>query len=359
MKFRKKTSHLQDIRLFKWKSTLFLYGILIIVLAVAPLGLGEYWIFILTMIGINSIVAVGLNLLSGYAGQISLGHAALVAVGAYSSAIIVKHIALPFPLVIMAAGIIAAAIGLVVALPALRLSGLYLAIATMGLAFIIEKVILLLDHITGGVDGIEVADLTFGSFMIDQEFEIYYLTLVVSVMLIFIARSILRTPMGRAFIAIRDSEVAAETLGISLARYKVIAFLISAFYAGVAGSLFAHTMKFIGLDNFTLMESIGYIVMILVGGIGTVHGAVFGAIFITFLPEAIRLGSQGLLGIQQTAAGIQSLIYGLIIIVFIIFEPEGLFGRWFKIKYFFEYFPIYKKDTFRKEKKFHRSEHAH
>jgi branched-chain amino acid transport system permease protein len=325
-------------------------------LLLAPIGLDEYWIFILTMIGINAIVAIGLNLLTGCAGQISLGHAAFLAIGAYSSAYITSKVALPFPLTMIACGLIAALIGLVVGIPALRLTGLYLAIATMGFAFIIEKVVLLLDSITGGVNGISVEPLSFGPLVLDGYVEIYYLATATTVFMIIIARNILRAPMGRALLALRDSEVAAETMGINLAKYKVSAFGVSAFYAGVAGSLFANTMKFIGLDNFTLLESIGFIVMILVGGLATIHGAVFGAAFITLLPELIRLGYDLVPAFQQVKAGMQTLIYGVIIIGFVLFEPEGLYGRWFKIKFFFEFFPLYKKATFRRERKFYRSE---
>jgi branched-chain amino acid transport system permease protein len=252
--------------------------------------------------------------------------------------------------------VIAAAVGLIVGIPALRLAGLYLAIATMGLAFIIEKVILLLDSITGGVNGIAVNPLSFGRFVLDGYQELYYLTLVTTVIMILIARNILRSPMGRALLALRDSEVAAETMGIHLARYKVSVFGVSAFFAGIAGSLFAHTMKFIGLDNFTLLESIGFIVMILVGGLGTIHGAIYGAIFVTLLPELIRLGHRLIPLFQETRAGVHALIYGTIIVIFILFEPEGLYGRWYKTKFFFDLFPLYKKETFRKERKFHRSE---
>ncbi len=327
-----------------------------VALLVAPFLLSEYWIYVITMMGINAIVAIGLNLLTGCAGQISLGHAALMATGAYSSAIITIELTLPFPLTLMASGLITSMIGLIVGIPALRLGGLYLAIATMGLAFIIEKVILLLDSITGGVNGIDVDALTLGPMNLDGYMELYFLTLVTTVIMILMAINILRTPMGRALVAIRDSEVAAETLGIHLSKYKIMAFGISAFYAGVAGSLFAHTMKFIGLDNFTLGESIGFIVMILVGGLGTIHGAVFGATFITLLPEVIRLGHVLIPGLQQTMAGVQSLIYWIIIVIFILFEPEGLYGRWFKVKFFFDLFPLYKRETFRRERRFHRSE---
>ena len=355
MKFRKKTTHFEDIRLFRWKSTLFHYLALTVGLIVAPLVMSEYWIYIITMIGINSIVAIGLNLLTGCTGQVSLGHAAFQAIGAYSSAIITLSLALPFPLTMTASGLIASLIGLIVGIPALRLTGLYLAIATMGFAFIIEKIILLLDFITGGVNGIAVEPLSLGPIVLDGYIDLYYLILTTAAIMLFITFNILRAPMGRALLAIRDSEVAAETLGIHLSKYKVMAFGISAFYAGVSGSLFAHTLKFIGLDNFTLLESIGFIVMILVGGIASIQGAVLGAIFITLLPEVIRMWHDLLPGFQQTTAGIQSMIYGIIIIIFIMFEPNGLYGRWFKIKFFFEFFPLYKKDTFRKEKKFYRS----
>jgi branched-chain amino acid transport system permease protein len=164
--------------------------------------------------------------------------------------------------------------------------------------------------------------------------------------------------MGRALIAIRDSEIAAQVMGIHLGRYKIIAFGMSAFYTGIAGCLFGHFMKYIGPENFTLLDSIGFIVMILIGGLGTLQGAVLGSVFVTFLPEFIRLIKDFFPSIIKEQSGIQPLVYALILIFFIIYEPHGIYGRWLKLKFYFEMFPYYKKDTFRRERKFYKSERS-
>jgi branched-chain amino acid transport system permease protein len=358
MKFLMRRNYFQDIQLFKFRSTLFWYLALVVALVAAPFFIGTYFTYIFTLIAIYAIVSLGLNILTGYTGQISLGHAAFFAIGAYTSAYLTATAGLSFWLALPAAGLAAAVVGLVVGIPSLRLSGLYLAIATMGLAFIIEEVILQWKDVTNGINGMALLRPQLGPIAFDTDQKYYYLSLAFLILFILVAKNLLRTPTGRAFIAVRDSEIAAQAVGINLARYKVWAFVISAFYAGVAGSLFGHFMTFIGPDNFTLLESIGFLAMIIVGGIASVHGSIYGAVFMTFLPELIRLAKDYLPPILQEKVGLQAAAYGIILMLFVIFEPMGLYGRWLKLKFYFETFPVYKKETFRRERKFYRSERS-
>ena len=349
-------NYMQDIRLFKYQSTMVWYVLLIAGCLIAPLVIGTYWVSLMVFIGIYVIVALGLNLLTGYTGQISLGHAAFFAVGAYTSAVLTGKFGLSFWLALPASGVLAALLGIFIGLPALRLKGLYLAIATMGFGFIVEEIIVQWEGITNGVNGLPAVRPTLGPVNFTTDESYFYLVFFVLFLLIIVLKNILRTPTGRAFIAIRDSEVAAESMGINLAIYKTAAFCISAFYAGIAGSLFAHFMLFIGPENFNLLVSISFLVMILVGGLGSVHGAVFGAIFITVLPELISLSKDYLPSVIAGQAGLQTAVFGLILILFIRFEPMGLYGRWLKVKFYFEHFPFYKRDTFRRVRKFYRTE---
>jgi branched-chain amino acid transport system permease protein len=355
MRFIKRMNYLQDIQLFKYPSTLGWYLLLLGLCLAVPLLMGTYWVSLMILIGINIIVALGLNLVTGYTGQVSLGHAAFFAVGAYTTAVMTVKFGLSFWLALPAAGVIGALVGILVGLPALRLKGLYLAIATMGFGFIIEEIIVQWEPITNGVNGLATKRPSIFSIPLNSDQNYYYLVLGVVLLAILILKNLLRTSSGRAFTAIRDSEVAAESMGINLAVYKTAAFCISAFYTAVAGALFAHFMRFIGPDNFTIMDSISFLVMILVGGLGSVHGSVFGAIFITFLPEGISLSKDYLPAFIGQQAGLQAAVYGLILLLFIRFEPLGLYGRWLKIKFYFENFPFYKRDTFRRVRKFHRT----
>lgn len=356
MRFVKRINYIQDIQLFKYPSTAVWYFLLVVLIILAPLMLETYWISLLNMIGIYIIVSLGLNLLSGYTGQVSLGHSALFGIGAYSSAILTLSLKFSFWFALPLSGLIAAIIGVVIGLPALRLKGLYFAISTMGFGFIVEEVIIQWDDLTNGVNGLLVTRPSIGSFEFSTDESYYYIVYFLVIIMTVIFQNILRTPTGRAFIAIRDSEIAAESMGINLAAFKAKAFGISAFYTGIAGALFAHFMLFIGPENFDLMVSISFLVMILVGGMGSVHGSVFGAIFVAALPEMISLSKDYIPNIIAEQAGLQTAIYGLMLLLFIRFEPQGLYGWWFKIKFYFEHFPYYKKDTFKRVRKFYRRE---
>ena len=334
-----KTDYMDDIKIFKETSKLVWFLVLIALLLSAPIFVGDYILYMLSLAAIYVIVALGLNLLSGYAGQISLGHAAFMAIGAYSSSYLTVRLGLPFWFALPASGVITAIAGILLGMAALRLSGFYLAIATMAFAFIVDEVILNWEDVTNGANGIKLPAPSIGPLVLNSEIQVYYLILAIGLIMLWGAKNITRSSLGRAFIAIRDSETAAEIIGVNLFKYKIIAFCISAFYAGIAGSLFAHFLKFISPSNFTLMDSIGFIIMILVGGVGTILGSVYGAIFITFLPEGIRF-LKDIFPFFVVETGLQGLVYGLILLLFIILEPTGLYGRWLIIKRYWENFPL-------------------
>lgn len=355
MRFLMKKSYSDDIRLFKYRSTFFWYLALIAGCGFLPLVLDAYLVSQLTFICMYSIATVGLMLLTGYTGQVSMGHAAFFGIGAYASAILNAK-GIPFFLAMPAAGLVTGFVGIFIGLPALRLAGLYLAIATMGFGFIIEEIMARWEGLTNGNMGMMVDPPTIGGFWFDTEARFYYLTLVLLVLTILAVKNILRSPTGRAMIAIRDSEVAAQAMGISMAKFKTMAFAISAFFTGIAGSLYAYKLTFINPESFTIIVSIEFLAMIIIGGLGSLHGAIFGAIFVIFLPQLIIMSKDYMPKYIADQTGLESALYGLMIVLFIIFEPMGIYGRWLKIKYYFEMFPLYKKDTFKRGRKYFKAE---
>jgi len=355
MRFIKKTSYYQDIQLFRYKNTFYWYLALLAGLVGLPLIIDDYLLSQMSFIGVYVIIGVGLMLLTGYTGQVSLGHAAFFGIGAYATAIVSGH---GFGLLpaLAASGVIAALVGFVIGLPALRLTGLYLAIATMAFSFIVEEILVRWESLTRGNAGLYIDAATIGPISFDTERSFYYLVLVVAVLAILAIRNIIRSPSGRAMIAIRDSEVAAQSMGISLAKYKTLAFAISAFLAGIAGSLYAYKMTFINPASFGIGLSIEFLALVIIGGLGSIHGAVYGAIFVILLPQIIVWLAGLLPTISSIQNALQSGLYGLMIILFIIFEPMGIYGRWLKLKFYFEYFPLYKAGTFKREKKYFKAE---
>jgi branched-chain amino acid transport system permease protein len=351
MRFLMKTNYYEDIRLFKYKSTFFWYLVLVSLCLLMPLILNDYFLSQLSFICMYSIASVGLMLLTGYTGQVSMGHAAFFGIGAYTSAVLTNN-GLPFVVALPCAGILAGLVGIIIGLPALRLAGLYLAIATMGFGFIVEEVMVRWEKLTNGNMGMIVDPPSIGGYWFDTETRFYYLTLFLLILVILAARNILRSSTGRAMIAIRDSEVAAQAMGISLAKFKTMAFAISAFFTGIAGSLYAHKLTFINPESFTIILSIEFLAMIIIGGLGSIHGAIFGTIFVIFLPQVIVMTKGYLPKYIADQTGLEAALYGLMIILFILFEPMGIYGRWLKTKFYFEMFPLYKKDTFRRERKY-------
>ena len=354
MRFIFKTDYVQDIRLFQHGGQVFWYGVLGVLLLAAPYLVSGYVLSQLHFICIYAIVGLGLMLLVGYTGQISLGHAAFLAVGAYTEAIL-QAAGMPFVVSLVSAALLSAAVGIIVGLPALRLKGIYLAIATFAFNVIVEEIVTRWELLTGGNSGKLLKAVEMFGFRLASQESFYYLCLTLAVLSCLALVNLLRSPTGRAFVAIRDFEVSASCMGINLARYKTMSFALSAGLTGIGGALYAHKVGFISPEQFTLIQSIELVTIVIIGGVGSLHGAVFGAAFIIMLPQGIAI-AKGWLPEAIPQAGLQSVVFGMILIVFIIFEPYGIYGRWLKIRAYFDVFPFYRRGTFRRQRSYLRSE---
>ncbi len=354
MRFLFKTNYEQDIRLFKHEGQVFWYGLLLLLLLGAPHVLGEYVMSQLVFICIYSIVGLGLMLLVGFTGQISLGHAAFLGIGAYTETLLQAK-GVPFFLSLPSAALMAAAFGWILGLPALRLKGIYLAMATFAFNIIVVEVLARWESLTGGNTGLHVKPIDLFGSKVDSDTSFYYLCLALVVASVLAVMNLLRSPTGRAFVAIRDSEISASCMGVNLATYKTLSFALSAALAGIAGALYAHKVTFISPEQFTLLQSIELVTIVILGGVGFLHGAVLGAAFIIVLPQLISLAKDFLPSTVATS-GLQAIVFGLVLILFIIFEPLGLYGRWLKVRTWFELFPFYRKGMFRRQKSYMKSE---
>jgi branched-chain amino acid transport system permease protein len=355
MRFVFKTSYAQDLQLFRHGGQAFWYALLAVALAVVPWLLSPYFVSQFTFVLIYSIVALGLMLLAGFTGQISLGHAAFLAVGAYTEGVLAAR-GWPFPLSMAVAAVLAGLVGIVVGTPALRVKGIYLAIATMAFNIIVEEVLARWESMTGGSSGLQVGPLAMFGWTVRSEREMYYVALAVTAMVTLGVVNLLRSPTGRAFVAIRDSEVSAASMGIHPARFKAIAFALSAAITGIAGALYAHQLRIVTPDQFTVLQSIELLMMVVIGGLGSIHGAFFGAAFVIVLPQIIAVAKDYLPPAIGQAAGLQPFLFGLVLVGFILFEPLGLYGRWVKTRTYFQLFPFYRRGMFRRQKAFMKSE---
>lgn len=355
MRFIFKTSYAQDIALARHGGHVFWYGLLGAVLIAAPWLLPEYWLAQLTFVLIYGIVGLGLMLLAGFTGQFSIGHAAFLGTGAYTQAVL-ANAGVPFPIALAAAAALSAAVGVVVALPALRVKGIYLGIATLAFGFIVEEVFARWEGVTGGNSGLHVKSPKLFGLDISSSESFYIVCLLIAVLCTFAILNLLRSPTGRAFVAIRDSEISAQSMGIHLARYKTLSFAISAAMAGLGGALYAHKLSFISPDQFNILQSIDLLLMVVIGGLGSVHGAFLGAIFLIAMPQLIALGKDWLPPVIGQAPGLQGLVYGLVLIGFVLFEPLGLYGRWLKVRTYLQLFPFYRKGLFKRQKAFTKSD---
>jgi branched-chain amino acid transport system permease protein len=307
---------------------------LILLFAVAPFIVSTYMLYILNMIGIAAIAAIGLNILIGYTGQISLGHGAFFGVGAYAAAILATRLGLGFYLAIPAAGIITALVGMIFGIPSGRLKGLYLTIATLAGQFIIEYVLIHWDSLTKGTMGITLPAPKIIQWEIAGDKAFFFLIFISLVFMTWFAVNVMRSKYGRAFIAIRDNDRAAEGMGIPIFKYKLLSFAISSFYAGFAGALWAYYMVSITTEPFNLGLSVEFIAMVIIGGLGNIPGAIFGATFITLLNELLRFFTGLLMNIGFVTslglniAPLREFTFGLAIVLFILLEPRGLAELW-------------------------------
>ncbi|MFC2065661.1 branched-chain amino acid ABC transporter permease [Chloroflexota bacterium] len=338
-------SYAEDMAILRTRTHWVLLIVFILFLYTTPLYLGNYWLGVANLIGITLIAATGLNLLVGYCGQLSIGHAGFIAVGAYTAAILTNRFELPFLVGLISAGLMAGIIGLVFGLPSIRVKGFYLAITTIAAQFIIIWVI---NHwsLTGGFVGIKVPYASIGSFVFRSEASQFYLIISIAVLTIFLAKNLARTKVGRAFIAVRDNDLAAEVMGINLLYYKLLAFFIGCFFARIAGALLAHWIGFMNAEHFSLTESILYIGMIIIGGLGTTVGPIFGVVFIRLLQQILTVQVVPFLENTFTmfpsgfATGVTPMLFGLVIILFLILEPRGLAHRWSLFKSSYRLWPF-------------------
>lgn len=292
--------------------------VILSVLAVVtvPMMLGGYPVYVINMMGVFAIAAIGFNLLGGTTGQISLGHQGFFAIGAYTETLLMLKMGLPFPLAMLCGGIIAALAGVILGIPSLRLNGVYLSIATLAFGITIQKIITMWKDLTNGAFGLSVpSPVLAGINFREDERYFYAVVLVVLTFAIIVAINLGRSRAGRAMVALKENPIAAACVGIDITSYKLLSFVISAFFTGVAGALYAHLVGFIAPENFDLNLAISFLLMIILGGSGSVVGAIIGAVFVTGLPEVLK-------SIEDW----QRVIYGLILILVIIFQPAGLVG---------------------------------
>jgi branched-chain amino acid transport system permease protein len=335
-----------DIAIIRTKAH---WGILLgglVLLFILPLILNTHLLTTVNHIGIVIVVCLGLGILTGYTGQISLGQSAFVAVGAYTTAILSIRTGLPFWSIIPMSGLSAGVVGFLFGLPSLRVKGFYLAMATLAAQFIIPWLIIhVRPDITGGVFSLDVRPPSLWGVVINTQFKVFYLIMVIAALMTFFAKNIVRSGIGRAFIAIRDNDLAAEVMGINLFYYKLLSFFICSFFAGVGGALWAYWMRAISTEHFGFMDSVWYLGMIITGGMGSTAGVIFGVIYISILIELAKVIAP-LTQIIFSRVGpgaelaLQPIFIGLGILLFLIFEPRGLAHRWEMFKAYYRLWPF-------------------
>jgi branched-chain amino acid transport system permease protein len=346
-----KRDYYEDVRLFTSNVAVFWFVVLIALLAALPFAVKNYTIYMANYMAIHVIVALGLNLLVGFTGLISLGHAGFFAIGAYGTVMLMAKAHVPFLIALPAAGLISAAFGFLIGLPALRLEGPYLSIATLGFGLTITQVIGRIEAF-GGRQGLHTPELVIGPWHLNSDRDFYFLLIGLTVLLSAAARNLVKTRVGRAFIAIRDTDIAAQAMGVNLMMYKTLSFAVSAFYTGIAGGLYAFVLRFIEPEMFSLLMSILFLAMVVVGGLGSIFGAIAGACLLSWLDLTLR----NILGIPHLGrwlealsksyfsitgvSNIQYIVFGLIMVLIMVFEPLGIYGFWIRTKKYWKTWPF-------------------
>lgn len=365
MRFLFKTSYDADISLFEHRTQALWYGLLLLLALAAPLyfvAIGDaYLLGEISGFLILAIAGMGLMLLTGHTGLPSLGHATFMALGCYFNVNLLGA-GLPWIIAFPLSGIIAGILGTVIALPVLRLHGVYLALATLAMSILTSDFVVIAEPWTGGISGVAVPDINLFGIEINRyatPYKFYYLVLFVAILIVWFYRNLLRTPTGRSFMAVRDSEISAQAMGINLTGTKALSFFLSATAAGLAGALFGHSAGYVTNETFDLIMSITLLLMIVIGGLGFIHGAFFGAIVVCIIPVAIANGRTFLattFDVNITVPGLEIALFAFVLICFIMFEPMGLYGRWLKIRTYFELFPFYRKDMLKRQKTYLKTE---
>ncbi|MDH3432194.1 MAG: branched-chain amino acid ABC transporter permease [Gammaproteobacteria bacterium] len=355
MQFLFKTSYNDDIRFLAKTGEKVRVAIVLALLLAAPLVLQDYYLSELGLLLVYAIAGIGLMILTGHTGQVSFGHAGFLGIGAYTHSILMSH-GVPFSLSIVLTIMLAGLVGMLIGRSASKMHGFYLAIATLAFGILIETVFGEWSGLTGGYMGFAVPGLTLFGVPLVQAWQQYYLDLLLALVVIWGASNLFRSPTGRSFVAVRDSELSARCLGVNVEWVKIQAFGVSAAVTGLAGALLAHHLTYLAPDVFGVLESLKLLLMIVVGGMGSILGAVFGAIFISVLPIALSFLKDVLPPSIGQQAGLEPLLFGLIIVIVIVFEPLGLYGRWMKLRFFFETFPYYRKSSFVRQKSYLKTE---
>jgi branched-chain amino acid transport system permease protein len=340
-------SYSRDLALRHTRAEYFRLGLVVLAMVVAPYLVDNYWLSILNTILIAVIGAVGLNILVGFTGQISLGQGGFLAVGAFTSALLYQRADLPAPVSIACAVVVTAGAGALFGLPALRLKGLYLAIATLASQEIIVFIARRWSFLRDGSAPLSVDRLQVGGFEITREYfewQWYWILLTCAVLSVLAARNLIRTGLGRSFMAVRDQDIAASAIGVNLTRAKVTAFAVSSGFVGFAGALSAHYTETVTWESFTLEVSILYLAMIIVGGLGSIAGSVYGAFFMMLIPillnELLPIVGDSIPFIMGRMPAVEHAVFGLVIVLFLLLEPRGLDRIWQRMKDYIRFWPF-------------------
>ncbi|MBU3738312.1 MAG: branched-chain amino acid ABC transporter permease [Rhodoferax sp.] len=355
MRFHFDTRYQDGHALLRYLPGRLAYLALFLVLLAVPWVLSKYYVGEVTYLYIMCIASLGLMVLVGYTGQVSLGHSAFIAIGAYAHTWLLSQ-GVPFALSMVLASGLTGLVGLVIGLPAIRVSGLYLAMVTLAFAILTEHIVGHWSSVTGGFNGLSVGSPRVAGFDFSSLKAFYYLCLGVLALVLLGLVNLMRGKTGRAFMGIRDSEAAAYSLGIWVAGYKVLAFVLSAMVTGLGGALLAHHVRFLTPEGFGLILSLELVLMVTIGGLGSLRGAIMGAVLISLLPTFISRIKPLLPDQIAKQFGLETFVFGLVLALFVLFEPKGLNGRWIKFKTFLETFPLYRKDLFKRGKSYMKSE---
>lgn len=338
------TTYEADLALRKSRAEWIRLALIVALVLTVPFVLSPFWLSVANQIGIAIVGAVGLNILTGHTGLISLGHGAFLGVGAYTSAILVSRFDVPTLLAIVAAVAVTVVVGTFFGLPSLRLKGLYLAMATLAAQFILLYAFRNWDVVTGGTDAVVVPYPEILGWTLSSDFAWYWVIFAVAVLVVLGARNLFRTGLGRAFHAVRDQDIAAAVMGIDVGRYKLLSFAISSGLVGLAGAMTAHYRTIVTWERFTLDVSVLYLAMIIVGGLGSVAGSVYGATFMTVLPAAIQQFARNVREtipmLAREMPAVQLIVFGGVIVLFLLFEPRGLDRTWQRVKDYLRLWPF-------------------
>ena len=343
-----RTSYGADATIFPTASSRAFVLAGIVLLCLSPLVLDRYWLSLLIQIGYFGIAALGLNILVGFTGQISIGHAAFFGFGAFASAWLNNNLGIPVFFSVPLGAVLTTAVGMIFGLPAARLKGLYLAIATLAAQYILQDFFARANWFSGGVAGTPAGAFGIFGYEFGTDARYFYVVLAYLCLSFLMAANLMRTRDGRALVAVRDHYLSAEIMGINLTKYRTLSFGLSAFFAGLGGALYGHYLQFVSVEGFGILLSIQFLGMIIIGGLGSIMGTLMGTAFMVLLPEAMGWLTDALRGgaidralsLKDNVSFLREMAIGLVIVLFLMFEPDGLAHRWRRIKAYWKLYPF-------------------